>query len=63
MVGGRFFGKLVVHRSRECRRVGANDVFGARATIYPHGGHCGNLDYRQNVEDMLARFGVAAVAE
>ena len=38
------------------------DVFGARATIYPHGGHCGNLDYRQNVEDMLARFGVAAVA-
>ncbi len=31
-------------------------VFGSRATIYPHGGHCGNLMYRANVADMLAVF-------
>jgi phospholipid-binding lipoprotein MlaA len=31
-------------------------VFGARARIYPHGGHCGNLMYRENVSDMLAVF-------
>ncbi len=30
------------------------DVFGKRATIYPTGGHCGNLMYRENVERMLA---------
>ncbi len=29
-------------------------VFGTRATIYPHGGHCGNLTYRENVAAMLA---------
>jgi hypothetical protein len=28
-------------------------VFGERATIYPYGGHLGNMDYRQNVEHML----------
>ena len=32
------------------------DVFGPRAVIYPHGGHCGNLMYRANVADMLAVF-------
>jgi ABC-type transporter lipoprotein component MlaA/pimeloyl-ACP methyl ester carboxylesterase len=31
-------------------------VFGGRARIYPHGGHCGNLMYRENVEDILAVF-------
>ena len=30
------------------------DVFGARAKIYPRGGHLGNLAYRDNVRDMLA---------
>ena len=29
-------------------------VFGDRATIYPYGGHLGNMDYRENVEHMLA---------
>jgi phospholipid-binding lipoprotein MlaA len=31
-------------------------IFGSRATIYPHGGHCGNLTYRTNVADLLAVF-------
>ncbi len=39
------------------------DVFGERATIYPRGGHCGNLSYRENVADMLERFGIAGVGE
>jgi pimeloyl-ACP methyl ester carboxylesterase len=33
-----------------------NEVFGDRATIYPHGGHCGNMSYRDNVAQMLAAF-------
>ena len=33
------------------------DVFGDRATIWPRGGHGGNLSYRENVESMLAFFG------
>jgi hypothetical protein len=32
------------------------DVFGDRATIYPHGGHCGNMNYRDNVVQMVAAF-------
>jgi hypothetical protein len=28
-------------------------VFGSRAKIYPHGGHCGNMSYTENVEYML----------
>jgi hypothetical protein len=32
------------------------DVFGDRATIYPHGGHCGNMNYRDNVAHMVAAF-------
>lgn len=31
-------------------------VFGDRATIYPYGGHCGNMDYRDNVAHMVAAF-------
>jgi pimeloyl-ACP methyl ester carboxylesterase len=31
-------------------------VFGDRARIYPHGGHCGNLDYKDNVRDMIDFF-------
>ena len=31
-------------------------TFGDRATIYPVGGHCGNLMYRDNVERMLEFF-------
>lgn len=32
------------------------EVFGDRATIYPHGGHCGNMNYRDNVAHMVATF-------
>jgi len=32
------------------------EVFGDRATIYPHGGHCGNINYRDNVAHMLQVF-------
>lgn len=31
-------------------------VFGDRAVIYPRGGHCGNMDYRDNVTDMINLF-------
>ncbi|MEZ5571432.1 MAG: hypothetical protein R3E64_05355 [Halioglobus sp.] len=31
-------------------------VFGERATIYPHGGHCGNMNYKDNVAHMVATF-------
>lgn len=31
-------------------------VFGERAKIYPKGGHCGNMDYRDNVEHMVRVF-------
>lgn len=31
-------------------------TFGDRATIYPHGGHCGNISYRDNVRDMVRYF-------
>ena len=32
------------------------DVFGARAKIFPTGGHGGNLTYRDNVEYMVQFF-------
>jgi len=32
------------------------DVFGSRAKIYPWGGHCGNMDYKVNVDHMLGLF-------
>jgi hypothetical protein len=31
-------------------------VFGERAHIYPHGGHCGNLAHRDNIAHMLGVF-------
>jgi len=31
-------------------------TLGDRLTVYPHGGHCGNLNYRVNVADMLEFF-------
>lgn len=37
-------------------------LVGPRARIYPHGGHCGNLTYRENVADLLAVFKDAAAA-
>jgi pimeloyl-ACP methyl ester carboxylesterase len=32
------------------------DVFGDRAKIYPYGGHCGNMSYRDNVAHMINTF-------
>jgi pimeloyl-ACP methyl ester carboxylesterase len=32
------------------------EVFGSRARIYPSGGHCGNMDYRDNVAFMIDYF-------
>ncbi len=32
------------------------DIFQSRAIVYPTGGHCGNIDYKENVEDMLNFF-------
>ena len=32
------------------------EVFGERVTIYPHGGHCGNMNYTDNVAHMLDVF-------
>lgn len=31
-------------------------VFGDRAKIYPTGGHCGNIDYKENVDYMIGFF-------
>lgn len=33
-----------------------DQTFGARATVYPHGGHLGNLWFPQNRRDLLALF-------
>jgi hypothetical protein len=32
------------------------EVFGTRAKIYPTGGHCGNMQYKLWVQDMLDFF-------
>jgi len=32
------------------------DVLGSRATIYPYGGHCGNMAYPDNVKAMIGFF-------
>jgi len=32
------------------------EVFGPRATIFPHGGHCGNMAYPDNVTAMVGFF-------
>lgn len=32
------------------------DVFGTRARIFPHGGHCGNMAYPDNVAAMIGFF-------
>lgn len=31
-------------------------IFGPRAKVYPAGGHCGNMEHRQNVADMIEFF-------
>jgi ABC-type transporter lipoprotein component MlaA len=42
----------VMHNEDEVEYL--REVFGERATLYPDGGHCGNLMYRDNVERMIA---------
>jgi hypothetical protein len=37
-----------------------NEVFGDRATIYPTGGHCGNMNYVDNVALMVSTFAEGA---
>lgn len=32
------------------------ETFGSRAKIYPYGGHCGNMNHRDNVAHMVATF-------
>jgi hypothetical protein len=32
------------------------EVFGSRAKIYPNGGHCGNMLYKENVDYMIDFF-------
>jgi len=32
------------------------EVFGERAKIYPHGGHCGNMAYPDNLAFMVGFF-------
>ena len=32
------------------------DVFGSRAHIFPHGGHCGNMAYSDNTAAMIEFF-------
>ncbi|MEE3327657.1 MAG: alpha/beta hydrolase [Myxococcota bacterium] len=38
-------------------------TFGSRATIYPWGGHCGNLEYKENIEAMQKAFRIAMEGE
>ncbi len=38
------------------------EVFGDRAKVYPAGGHCGNMDYRQNVRDFIDFFTNSMIA-
>ena len=35
------------------------NTFGSRATIYPWGGHCGNLEFKQNIEALQEGFRTA----
>jgi len=39
------------------------DVLGSRAKIYPHGGHCGNIDYQVNVDHMISLFADAGAGK
>jgi hypothetical protein len=32
------------------------EVFGDRAKVYPYGGHCGNMNYKENVDHMMNFF-------
>ncbi|MHA5643360.1 alpha/beta fold hydrolase family protein [Pseudomonas aeruginosa] len=38
-------------------------TFGERLTVYPYGGHCGNLNYKVNAQDMLDFFATPAAGQ
>ena len=54
--------KIAVMHNADDIILGAGDLgflrrtFGGRMTLYPRGGHCGNLNYRVNAQDMLEFF-------
>ncbi|MNO70610.1 Alpha/beta hydrolase family protein [compost metagenome] len=54
--------KIAVMHNADDIILGPGDIgflrstFGERLTLYPRGGHCGNLNYRVNAQDMLAFF-------
>ncbi|MDU8199734.1 serine/threonine protein kinase, partial [Pseudomonas syringae pv. actinidiae] len=54
--------KIAVMHNADDVILGAGDLgflrktFGDRLTVYPYGGHCGNLNYRVNTDAMLEFF-------
>ncbi|MED5607985.1 serine/threonine protein kinase, partial [Pseudomonas sp. JH-2] len=54
--------KIAVMHNADDVILGPGDIgflrrtFGDRLTLYPLGGHCGNLNYRVNAQDMLNFF-------
>lgn len=54
--------KIAVMHNADDLILGQGDIgflrrtFGDRLTLYPHGGHCGNLNYRVNSDAMLEFF-------
>ena len=54
--------KIAVMHNADDLILGAGDIgflrrtFGDRLTLYPRGGHCGNLTYRVNAQHMLEFF-------
>ncbi len=54
--------KIGVFHNRDDLILGAGDLgflrrtFGARLTLFPHGGHCGNMNYVVNTQAMLEFF-------
>jgi hypothetical protein len=54
--------KIAVMHNADDVILGAGDIgflrrtFGERLTLYPRGGHCGNLNYRVNAQHMLEFF-------
>ncbi|KAF1052402.1 MAG: hypothetical protein GAK43_01935 [Stenotrophomonas maltophilia] len=58
--------KIAVMHNADDVILGPGDIgflrrtFGDRLTLYPLGGHCGNLNYRVNAHDILDFFGASA---
>ena len=54
--------KIAVMHNADDLILGQGDIgflrrtFGDRLTLYPRGGHCGNLNYRVNADAMLEFF-------